>query len=591
MKISNSMRGFVLIACGILPLTLTPPASWASTSNGAPPKTAPASPPATASPHSTIASPRSIDAYIGATWQTLTRSMTSCASLADPKLRTAPVLYLPKDLPEPQPVASLPDKCGVEVKRLPVHIEHPGTAVRVSPPGLLYLPNPYVVPGGRFNEMYGWDSYFIILGLLHDGRLDLARGMVENFFFEIEHYGEILNANRTYYFTRSQPPFLSSMIRAVYEAEAAGGQQREAQAWLARAYLFAQRDHALWMSPIHRAGRTGLARYYDTGNGPVPELADDDTYYEQVIRWLLAHPEIHTSYLVRGWEAPNRAQQAALARLSCDPRLSAQCARAHVGDSWLSRGFYKGDRAMRESGFDTSFRFGPYSGSTQDYAPVCLNSLLYKYERDLAWMASTLHRPAEEKKWNAAAIKRRSAIDKYLWNPQKGMYFDYEFGALKGSGRGRQSGYVYLTTFYPLWAGAASAAQARQVEAHLPLFEKLGGLAMSTFPSGVQWDLPYGWAPVNWLAVAGMNRYGDRKDAVRVAAEFMTTVRNNFACDGVIREKYDVVTGTSEIAVTAGYSQNVVGFGWTNAVYLKMEDLVKQAGGAKPGAVRANPLC
>src|SRR5271166_6451260 len=129
---------------------------------------------------------------------------------------------------------------------------------KIDPAGLLFLENRYVVPGGRFNEMYGWDSYFIIRGLVRDGRIDLARGMVENFFYEIEHYGGILNANRTYYLTRSQPPFLSSMIRAVYDAESSAGQKDQAAAWLLRSYGLASKDHALWMADFHKAGDTGL---------------------------------------------------------------------------------------------------------------------------------------------------------------------------------------------------------------------------------------------------------------------------------------------------------------------------------------------
>jgi alpha,alpha-trehalase len=139
--------------------------------------------------------------------------------------------------------------------------------------------------------MYGGDSYFIILGLIQESRVDLAKAMVENFSYEIEHYGGILNANPTYYFTRSQPPFLSSMIRAVYDAESSAGYKHQAAAWLPRAYGYASRDHALWLSDFHKAGDTGLARYFDLGEGPVEEMADDNTHYPDVIRWLLAHPE------------------------------------------------------------------------------------------------------------------------------------------------------------------------------------------------------------------------------------------------------------------------------------------------------------
>jgi alpha,alpha-trehalase len=248
--------------------------------------------------------------------------------------------------------------------------------------------------------MYGWDSYFILLGLVQDGRNDLARGMVENFFFEIGNYGAILNANRTYFFTRSQPPFLSSMIREVYEHPASGTQPD--LKWLARAYDYAQRDYGLWTSAEHQAGSTGLARYHDLGEGPVPEMADDSSYYPDVIRWLLAHPVDHPEYLVDGPTKPTAAQAAALAKTSCDIAASHVCALAVVDGHRLSAAYYQGDRAMRESGFDTSFRFGPFSGSTDQYAPVCLNSLLFKYEKDMAHFATLLGRTLEAKTWSAA---------------------------------------------------------------------------------------------------------------------------------------------------------------------------------------------
>jgi alpha,alpha-trehalase len=514
----------------------------------------------------------SIDGYIADAWTTLRRSMLECSTLVDPKVRTKPVLYLPADFTEPAEVAALGKKCGVDVERLPVKIERLGQDLHLPAQGLLYLPNPYVVPGGRFNEMYGWDSYFIILGLLESGRTELARDMVENFFFEIEHYGGILNANRTYYLTRSQPPFLSSEIREVWAAETAEGHTQEARAWLERGYEYALRDHGLWTSPAHRAGQTGLARYFDYGEGPVAEMADDDAYYQNVIRWLLDHPEVKTDYLVDGPKNPSPQNRGRIAEMSCDPALSAVCARAHVGRHWLTRDFYKGDRAMRESGFDPSFRWGVFDGSTHHYAPVCLNALLYKYERDLAWMAGQLGKAAEAQQWNQAAEARRAAMDKYFWNAEKGRYFDYDYMA------GKQSTYEYLTTFYPLWAGSATAEQANAVEAHLGVFAKPGGLAMSTTDSGVQWDLPYGWAPASWLAIDGMKESGDTQDAARVSQAFMATIRDNFACDHTIREKYNVVSASSNVQVALGYRQNVVGFGWTNAVYLKMGRLLRDAG-------------
>ncbi|HEY4356721.1 MAG TPA: trehalase family glycosidase [Acidobacteriaceae bacterium] len=508
-----------------------------------------------------------LTAYIAQGWDGLSRSMSDCRSLVDPKVTSRPVLYLPFGMGVPAAVASAKRECGVTLSNLPQRLTGLGQmrADQIPTPGLLYLPNRYVVPGGRFNEMYGWDSYFIILGLLHDGRDDLARGMVENFFFEIENYGGLLNANRTYFLTRSQPPLLSSMIRAVYEHP---GSTPLSRAWLQRAYAAAERDHAYWTSAAHIAGSTGLARYHDLGEGPVPEMEDDSDYYPDVIRWLLAHPEVHTDYLIEAPNDPTPAEALALKLTSCDVRASKVCAHAYADGHRLTAAFYRGDRAMRESGFDTTFRFGPFSGSTDRMAPVCLNSLLFKYEQDMAHLATTLGKPAEARRWERQAAARKAAVNELLWNPGKGFYYDFDFD------HATQTSYNYLTGFYPLWAGMASPAQAAAVRAHLRLFEHEGGLAMSDNSSGVQWDMPYGWAPVNWIAVAGLERYGFHKDALRIAGEFSATVKENFARDGTVREKYDVVSRSANVKVAAGYKSNVIGFGWTNGVYLEMQDLL-----------------
>jgi alpha,alpha-trehalase len=362
------------------------------------------------------------------------------------------------------------------------------------------------------------------------------------------------------------------MILAVYDAEAQRNitqQQRvELHRWLEKAYSDAQRDYGLWTSSIHRAGTTGLARYYDVGEGPVPEMADDSTYYPDVIRWLLAHPASDPGYLISAPDKPSEKERADLAHLSCNTAESVVCAHAHVDGHWLTHDFYSGDRAMRESGFDTSFRFGPFSGSTHHFAGVDLNSLLYKYALDMAEIAKALDKPADEALWRSRAASRRTAINRYLWNPSLGLYMDYDFVAH------RQSTYKYATTFYPLWAGAADAEQSRSVEKNLKLFEHAGGLAMSTENSGTQWDLPFGWAPVTWIAIDGLHESGDDVDAARIARSFGQTIEENYARDHTIREKYDVVDASSAISVSAGYKGNQIGFGWTNGVYLEMQHLL-----------------
>jgi alpha,alpha-trehalase len=516
-----------------------------------------------------------IDAYIHKGWDSLSRSMSECQSLVDPKVTTPPVLYLPYGAPTPPQLLRLRSQCKIQIAHLPHRIVHLGDVKEseIPRPGLLYLPNRYVVPGGRFNEMFGWDSYFIILGLLRDGRVDLARGMVENFFYEIENYGAVLNANRTYFLTRSQPPLLSSMIRAVFDAEVAQDPSpanfRKQREWLARAYPYARRDHDFWLSSIHRAGQTGLERYFDIGEGPVPDIADHSSYYIDVINWLVDHPDVHTSYLIAAPEHPSPAQQAVLSRTSCDPAHSVVCGLAWAHGYRLTRDFYKGDRSVRESGFDICFRFGPFSGSTHHYAAVGLNSLLYKYETDLASFATLLHERESSAQWRKQSEARRVAINKYLWNPGKGMFFDYDFTT------GKQSTYVYATIFYPLWTGLATKEQAALVASHLALLDRPGGLASSTYASGLQWDLPFGWAPLNWFATDGLRKYGYNDDARRIAEEFTHTIRTSFEKEGTIHEKYNVETGSSNVELIAGY-QNVIGFGWTNAVYVEMEHLLNE---------------
>jgi alpha,alpha-trehalase len=526
-----------------------------------------------AAPQTSAPSPANktkILAYIHSNWDTLSRSMTSCKSVVDPKVTTAPILYLPAGKSIPASVATMQQQCKLDVRTLPRKIIHMGdvTVADVPDEGLLYLPNPYVVPGGRFNEMYGWDSYFIILGLVADKRTDLARGMIENFFFEIENYGSILNANRTYHLTRSQPPFLTSMIRELYEHPAG---KPVTKAWLARAYGYAKRDYNVWITEPHLAGDTGLARYYDVGSGPVPEMADDSTYYPDIIRWLLAHPSVHTDYLIEAPDKPTPAQAAELTKTSCDIAASKVCAAAHVDGHRLTADFYRGDRAMRESGFDPSFRFGPFSGSTQNYAPVCLNSLLYKYERDMAHFATLLGHADEAAEWNSRAVARKAAINKFLWNEKTGMFYDYDFV------NQRHSTYNYITAFYPLWANLATPSQAAALRLHLPLMERAGGIAMSDLDSGTQWDLPYGWAPTTWLTIKGLAQFRFTSDADRIATKFSQTILENFLRDGTIREKYNVVSGSANVEVATGYKANVVGFGWTNGVYLQMNNLLEKS--------------
>jgi alpha,alpha-trehalase len=516
-----------------------------------------------------------VQQYIAVGWDHLIRSLDKCKTYKDQKVGDEPYLYFPADFQSLPAFQDLVKDCRVRVARLPEIISKPDDVHlnKIPHAGLLYLPHAYVVPGGQFNEMYGWDSYFIIVGLLRAHRLELAKGIVENFFYEIQHYGSILNANRTYYLTRAQPPFLTSMILAVYDAEDPSSQQKD-NAWLQKAYDFAVTDYEQWTHPPHLAGDTGLSRYFDHGEGPVPEIIGDPSdYYRGVAQYFLLHNGTKDPHLVLvDKDHPVESLVGPLFPVFASDEKTGQKSQANqatahspVAQVTLSADFYKGDRSMRESGFDVSFRFGPFSAETHHYAPVCLNSLLYKTEKDLARMSSLLGRPTEAAEWNTRAAERQKLIQKYLWDAKQGLFFDYDFVTHT------LSTYEYATTFYPLWAGLATPEQAQAVVKNLPLFEQPGGLAMSRVESQAQWDYPYGWAPIHLIAVDGMRRYGYAAEADRVAYNFLSMVIENFVTDKYIREKYNVVQRTSITHIVEGYSQNVIGFGWTNGVFLQLQ--------------------
>lgn len=430
----------------------------------------------------------------------------------------------------------------IELRRLPEE-----TSV-ISEQGLLYLPRPYVVPGGRFNEMYGWDSYFIQVGLLRDGEAAMAKNMVDNFLYEVERYGKVLNANRTYYLTRSQPPFLTRMVLGVYRETAD-------RHWLRSAVPAIEKYYRYWTEAPHLTRETELSRYYDLGEGPAPEVLSDErdnagnTHYDRVA-------EFYRTHQISDYDA-SRFYDRETGRLTAL--------------------FYKGDRSMRESGFDPSNRFGPFSADIIRYNPVCLNSLLYLMEADMADIQRMLGRGREASRWRRLSDARARRMRDQMWDEQDGLYYDYNFVEK------RRRPYPFVTTFYPLWVGAATREQAARVAANLSRFERAGGLRTSTTVSGSQWDAPFGWAPMQMIAEAGLRRYGYKKEADRVAINFLSMVLKEYIEHNAIVEKYDVEQRESQVAqgLKFGYTSNEIGFGWTNAAFVELyAELDKEGRGA-----------
>jgi alpha,alpha-trehalase len=401
---------------------------------------------------------------------------------------------------------------------------------------------PFVVPGGRFNEMYGWDSYFETLGLIRDGRIDLAKAMADNFIYEIDHYGKILNANRTYYLNRSQPPFFTSMIQAVYDAlpKTAANER-----WFERAIRMAIKEYdEVWMNP-DRLTSIGLSRYYGNGHGIPIEV--EAGHFDFILKPAAKRHGLSLTELTKRYNAGN------------------------LKDATLDE-FFAHDRAVRESGHDTTYRWRVRGKDrAADFVTVDLNALLYKYETDFArWTGKS--------EWKVRAEKRKALMMQYMWDDKNKMFFDYNF-------KDRiRSKYISATAFYPLWANMLNIEQANAtIKSLLKELEAPGGIlatAESSFKKSAdpklarQWDYPNGWAPHQMIAWRALSNYGDIADRNRLIYKWLYTITKNAAdYNGTIPEKFDVIKRSH--AVFAEYGNvgtdfsyiTEEGFGWMNASY------------------------
>lgn len=394
---------------------------------------------------------------------------------------------------------------------------------------LLPLPKPYVVPGGRFREVYYWDSYFTMLGLVESGRTKQMGQMLDNFAHLVRTVGHIPNGNRTYYLSRSQPPYFAAMV---------GRYAIAADSTAAAAYLEAmEAEHRFWMDGadtlkagkayrrvVRLADGTLLNRYWDDRPEPRPESFKEDFTIGQAL------PE---------------------------------------GERTT---FYRNVRAAAESGWDFSSRWmrNPKSLSTLEttaLVPVDLNSLLYHAERTIA--ALRRHRQATgdaevAKQFDAMADARRLAIQTHLWDDASGFFYD-----LRWKRRERVTDRPTMAAAAPLYFGVATAEQAARVAARLQKdFLKPGGFTTTLITSGQQWDAPNGWPPLQWLAMEGVRRYGHIALANDARSRWLALNRKVYAATGKLTEKYDVW----DLSKPAGGGEYPTqdGFGWTNGVGLAL---------------------
>jgi len=391
----------------------------------------------------------------------------------------------------------------------------------IDPPvgsSALALPAPYIVPGGRFREIYYWDSFFTMLGLRVDDQQPMIESMIDDFVSLIERYGHIPNGTRTYYLSRSQPPFFALMLDLSTNTDPAVAKRRLAAL---------RREHDFWMKGTACVQKTGacdhvvrmpdgsiLNRYYDARDTP-----RDESYAE------------------------DRATAAGRGR---DAKI-------------VQRDL----RAAAESGWDFSSRWltDPMKLTTihtTDIVPVDLNSLLYAMEERIADGCAKAADKACATAFNRAAARRRAAIDKYLWVGTEGRYADWDRTTR------RATPILSAATLYPLFVGIASPAQAKAVAAttRAKLLGE-GGLRTTTLRTGQQWDEPNGWAPLQWIAIDGFARNGDDTLARDIAKRWLATVQRTYRETGKMLEKYDV---EEQKAGGGGEYPTQDGFGWTNGV-------------------------
>jgi alpha,alpha-trehalase len=390
---------------------------------------------------------------------------------------------------------------------------------------LIPLPYPYIVPGGRFGEIYYWDSYFTMLGLQVSGKKEMIENMVKNFSHLIDTTGYTPNGNRTYYLGRSQPPFYSLMVKLL--ADINGNNllltylpqlEKEYRFWMKGADELNEKNNAA----CHTARLPGgeiMNRYWDENDTPRPE-----SYREDV---ELAHQSTQDK-----------------------------------------KTLYRHLRAGAESGWDYSSRWFKDGKSfdsihTTEIIPVDLNCLLYYLEQTISDACKLNNDSKKSAAYKLLAEKRKAAIQKYCWNKEAGFYFDYDFAG------GKQKKLMTLAGVAPLFFKIASSPQAGRIA--LVIKEKFlqsGGVVTTLENTGQQWDAPNGWAPLQWMTITGLENYNQTALTTDIAKRWIKLNNNVYLRTGKLMEKYNVVD--MHLEAGGGEYPGQDGFGWTNGVFLAL---------------------
>lgn len=394
------------------------------------------------------------------------------------------------------------------------------------------LPYEYIVPGGRFKEIYYWDSYFTIEGLLVDNQEQIAKNMVDNFAYLIDTLGFIPNGTRNYYLSRSQPPFFTLMASAL---------ARNDSMVLVEYLPMIEKEYDFWM-----AGKDAIKQPYEA-NRYVVKVGDD-------------------SFLNRYWDS------------SVTPRPESYKEDLHLAADLATdkekTDLYVNLRAGATSGWDFSSRWFAEDNSfkstnTANLLPVDLNCLLYFMEQQIARGYNLNGDKQSELQYNKKALKRKDLIQKTFWDEDMQFYMDFEFKTKSNTDE------FTLAATYPLFFNIATKEQAEAVKERLIKdFLKDGGLLTTLKNSGQQWDAPNGWAPLQWMAVHGLLNYGYEEEAMEIMKRWLAINERVYKNTGKMMEKYNVED--TSLLSGGGEYETQDGFGWTNGVALGFRALMEQ---------------
>lgn len=400
---------------------------------------------------------------------------------------------------------------------------------------LIPLRKPYVVPGGRFRELYYWDSYFTMLGLQASGKVEMIDYMVLNFAQLIQDFGHIPNGNRTYYMSRSQPPFFALMVNLLAEA-------KNDKQVIVQFLPQLQREYQYWM-----AAATDEERKAQRGAKEAKEKA-----YKKAV--FIENDNILNRYFDES-ETPR-------------PESYREDVETATASGKPSKIMYRHLRSGAESGWDYSSRWLTKENDlstihTTDIAPVDLNALLYYMEMLLAEAYDLSTKPEFGDSFRALAAKRKALFDKYFWNDETGFYHDYDFMI------GQKTPVLSLAGIFPLYFKISSPEQADKVAKVIKeQFLQPGGLPATLAKTGQQWDAPNGWAPLQWMAIQGLRNYGHEELANQIKTNWINNNIRVYENTGKMAEKYNVY----DLSLLASGGEYPVqdGFGWTNGVLLKL---------------------